>query len=462
MSFWGRLKGYLASSPYRIHGRGSVKASHYSAKEESLNLKEARNKSRDLIRNSAVMATLHKTIIGGVLGSGLKFKSDVDFMGLGIDQGAGEKLNNAIEKAYSVFVKSCGVNGESIEELTEVAFSSYLADGEFFFHFPVVSKELKIQIIESSEVRKVHYKKELVRGYELMSNKRMGRYKDGVEQFHHYFRRFRANQVRGLPPFIASFKIIESLSAYINNEVEASRITSMLSFIFKEGPNYQGGSMLPKLEAGQSISLPRDMDVTTLKSERPNVNFDKFVDFCLDLIATNASLPPEFLKKVFLKNYSASRMSKEMAEEAFSHYRKHFVDKFLRVVYERVLEHLVMSGRLDLPHFKERRYEYVRPRYVASLMRHIDPQKEVKAKVMALEHNLTTLKIELAKEGLDFEEVLKQRKIEKDLITSYGLRGDEVPWQDEGDDEEQEEEEEEIEDEKKGNETIKGAYGVML
>ena len=68
MSFWGRLKGYLGSSPYRIHGRGSVQASHYSAKKESLNLREARNKSRDLIRNSAVMATLHKTIIGEVLG----------------------------------------------------------------------------------------------------------------------------------------------------------------------------------------------------------------------------------------------------------------------------------------------------------------------------------------------------------------------------------------------------------
>ena len=49
-----------------------------------------------------------------------------------------------------------------------------------------------------------------------------------------------------------------------------------------------------------------------------------------------------------------------------------------------------------------------------------EERKAIKQK-MRLENKTTTLKNECAKEGLDYRAVLKQAKIEKDLMDSYGL-----------------------------------------
>ena len=424
------IKNFLGISPYRISNRDSVEAVWYSPKEETLNLKEAKSRSRDLIRNSAVIASIYKTIVDGVLGAGLKFKSDINFKSVSISQNAGEKMNATVEKAFNFFARRCGLNGENFHTISELAFSSYLADGEFFFHFPMVRGELKIQIIESEEVEKIVHGREGVSHY-CLNSKRIKAYQGNRKMFHHYYRPYRPNQTRGLPPFISILKLSDSLSEYIANEVESSRVTSMLNYVIKEEENYRGPALRMgkfKIRTGQSIHLPKGVDLKTFSSQRPNANFDKFVDFAINLIATNLLLPPDFVKRSFVrralsKNYS-TRMSKELADLAFANYRSHFIKNFLEICYEEIIDFLVLTGKLDLPDYDDFKYEYLKPKFIPVSIRSIDPEKEIKAKAEALKHNLTTLKIELAKEGLDFEEVLKQRKIERDLVHEYGLTED--------------------------------------
>ncbi len=430
-----KIKTFLGLSPYRIKNKNSLEALWYSPQEETLNLSEAKSRARDLIRNSAIISSIYKSIIDGVIGSGLKFKSDIDFKTIGFSGEVGEQVNSRIEKSFSIFGKKCGINDENFKTITELAFSSYLADGEFFFHFPVVRGELKVQIIESNEVEEIVYGKQggsahlsaHLSAYRI-GGRKVEAYLKGKKVFHHYYRPYRPNQTRGLPPFISVLKLSDSLSEYIANEVEASRVTSMLNYVIKEEENYQGPALelgRLKIRTGQSIHLPKGVDLKTFSSQRPNSNFDKFVDFAINLIASNLLIPPDFVKRSFtrqsfLKNYS-TRISKELADLAFANYRNHFIENFLSVCYEEIIDFLVLTGKLVLPRYQDFKYEYLRPKFVARSVKNINPQMETKAKVDALKHNLTTLKIELAKEGLDFEEVLKQRKIEKDLLKKYGL-----------------------------------------
>jgi capsid protein len=51
----------------------------------------------------------------------------------------------------------------------------------------------------------------------------------------------------------------------------------------------------------------------------------------------------------------------------------------------------------------------------------VDPLKDINASVVAIENGLSTRTLELAKQGLDFEEVLDQLAFEKDLAAEKGV-----------------------------------------
>jgi capsid protein len=54
-------------------------------------------------------------------------------------------------------------------------------------------------------------------------------------------------------------------------------------------------------------------------------------------------------------------------------------------------------------------------------MEHVDPAKEATAQAKRLKSNTTTLAMEYAKAGMDWEEALRQRARERDLMRELGL-----------------------------------------
>ena len=54
-------------------------------------------------------------------------------------------------------------------------------------------------------------------------------------------------------------------------------------------------------------------------------------------------------------------------------------------------------------------------------MEHVDPLKEANAQRVRLENNTTTLARECARNGEDWEEILRQRAQEKNLMNELGL-----------------------------------------
>ena len=57
-------------------------------------------------------------------------------------------------------------------------------------------------------------------------------------------------------------------------------------------------------------------------------------------------------------------------------------------------------------------------------MEHVDPAKEANAQATRLKSNTTTLAIEYARQGRDWEDALRQRAKEVTLMRELGLTGD--------------------------------------
>ena len=80
------------------------------------------------------------------------------------------------------------------------------------------------------------------------------------------------------------------------------------------------------------------------------------------------------------------------------------------------------AGVSAAPGFYANRYAYTRCRFVFGGKGWVDPVKEITAAKLRLEIGVSTLEQECAEQGLDWEEVLHQQRIEAQRRAELGLQ----------------------------------------
>ena len=90
-------------------------------------------------------------------------------------------------------------------------------------------------------------------------------------------------------------------------------------------------------------------------------------------------------------------------------------------VYEEFLDAAVLSGRLMIPDYWQRREEYQKVQWVAPGWSWIDPEKEVDADIKAIQNGGKTMAQWCAERGYDWREQLEQMALEKQTAESLGL-----------------------------------------
>ena len=152
----------------------------------------------------------------------------------------------------------------------------------------------------------------------------------------------------------------------------------------------------------------------------PTAGFDKFVRNICRQIGAALEIPHDVLMKEFNASYSASRAALMEAWEAFRMRRKWLVDDLCQPVYEVWLAEAVALGRIKAPGF------FVDPRiraawcgahWIGPVQGHLDPVKEVKADIMAINEGLKTREMVTREYGSgDWYENVKQLHQENDAI----------------------------------------------
>lgn len=88
------------------------------------------------------------------------------------------------------------------------------------------------------------------------------------------------------------------------------------------------------------------------------------------------------------------------------------------------LEEAINAGEIDAPGFYDNRYAYARCRFIFGGRGWVDPVKDATASKIRRESQVSTLEQECAEQGLDYEEVLDQLAIERQMMLARGLNPD--------------------------------------
>lgn len=156
----------------------------------------------------------------------------------------------------------------------------------------------------------------------------------------------------------------------------------------------------------------------------PTAGFDPFVKSICRLVGAALEIPYEVLMKEFNSSYSAARAALLEAWEAFKMRRKWFVDDFCQPVYEVWLTEAVARGRIKAPGFFDDprvRSAWCGARWIGPVQGQIDPTKEVKAAVIAVDRGFKTHE-QLTREmgGGDWETNVDQLKQENEKLKDAG------------------------------------------
>lgn len=434
-------------------------------------------RTRDMARNNGVASGGVQTLVDNVIGVGLRLQSRPDYRALGWSKDFADEWAASVEREWRTFAETTEIDagGEmDFADLTQLAYETTLYNGEelsvarWFPRDPRRRWATAIQSIDPDRLsnpqnmwdtatlrsgiefsrrggRRIAYHirdshpLDVPFGTNAARWQRIpARLRNGRRLVIHAFQRHRKSQNRGVPimaPILNNFRMLDRyhrtelqssvvnslIAAFIQTSASADQIAEAFGLSFeeyaKQRQQWQG-----QLEGGAVFQLPPGDSIESFNPERPNNAFDDFCKSTLRHIATGLNMPYELLVKDFSEtNYSSARASLLEAWRYFTGRRHFMARKFCQPIYELWLEEAVNRGVIEAPDFYANYYAYTRAKWVGPGRGWVDPVKEAEAAQLRQEAGVSTLEIEAAEQGLDWEEVLEQQAREQARRRELGL-----------------------------------------
>lgn len=458
-----KMIGYISPKTAfeRLSWRSEMERNFNSAKSSRLprNFKpvtgsaETTNKgSRDVLRsiarnlenNSDIAESVVAAFERNVIGSGFKLQIKTE----------DEDFNKKVEDIFKEWSKlsNCEITESlSFLDLQNIIMRRLVIDGGILIKKITDSKDkipLRLQLIEVDELDKTH----------VVTNSTSRCY-DGVEtdlknkpiKYHIkqysaygipttaisvnakdmiYLRKIkRPSQIRELSEIARTSDRILSTDEYLDSISIKERVAACFAaFIKKATPtggfgrnggtnvSSESGQPLKSITPGMIQYLKPGEDATIVSPNGQASDTEKFVRTQQRLLSAGMGLSYETVARdLSQSNYSSARQNLLEDKETYKSWQRYLIDHFCEDVFTEFINALRLKGiiplnMIDIPH-----------EWVGSGWSWIDPLKEAKADEVALTNNLTTLQRVCAEKGLDWKEVLEQRRKEKELLEELCL-----------------------------------------
>lgn len=439
------------------------------------------SRARDLSRNNGVAAGSLQTLQDNVAGTGLRLAASPDFRALGQTAEWAEEWSAKVESLWKAWAESTAPDAArelNFAAMTQLVFRSGVENGEalalpLWLPRPDTPFKTTIQLVESDRLSTPYdrnwigsnivggIEKDPLTGQPLayyirnqpiyneslwVVNWMLGFSWERVEaqtsfgrkRVLHMHQKDRIGQSRGRPvltPIIEQFRMLDS---YQRTELQSAIVNALVAGVI-ETPvdtntlvDMMGGDANAylamkneypvRLEGGTVMPLYPGDKFQPFIPARPAGQFPAFVEAISRQIGAAMGLPYELALKDFSKtNYSSARAALLEAWRFFNGRRKWLADTWARPVYELWLEEAVDMGLVEAPDFYENKQLYTRSKWIGSGRGYIDPTKEAEAAQLRMEISISTLEQECAEQGLDWNEVLEQRRMEIDRMNQLGL-----------------------------------------
>lgn len=180
------------------------------------------------------------------------------------------------------------------------------------------------------------------------------------------------------------------------------------------------------LQPGVVTHMMKGDKLVMHRAQSPNSTYDAFDKSLSREAAKAAGSSAEDVSGDYSQtSFSASRLAQELPWRINKRRRAAIVEPFYRAAFVAWLEEACETGRIQLPKgapaFWEAPDAYSNAVWRGEGKPVADALKQNQADILEIENGLSTLEAKLGERGYDFEEVLAQRKAERDQLTAADL-----------------------------------------
>ena len=245
-----------------------------------------------------------------------------------------------------------------------------------------------------------------------------------TEAMIHWFRSDRPGQHRGIPEITPALPLFAQLRRYTLAVLGAAETAAdFAAVLYTDAPaSGEAAAVEPmdiiELEKRMATVLPDGWKLGQIKAEQPGTTYSEFKRELLNEIARCLNMPFNIAAgNSSGYNYASGRLDHQTY---FKSIRVEQAD-CNSVVLDRILAAWMAEARL-LTDFSFLRSAGGLPhQWFWDGTEHVDPAKEATPQEMRLANHTTTLAIEYARQGKDWETELRQRAKEKQLMDELGL-----------------------------------------
>jgi lambda family phage portal protein len=236
------------------------------------------------------------------------------------------------------------------------------------------------------------------------------------------------DQTRGYTMLAPVMADLWQLQKYEESEIVAARVASCMGGFFTqptdESPTGQKdpetGTVNLDMGPGMFRMLPGGTSFTAFEPKHPTNAYESFVSTVKHRIASGLGVSYMSLTgDVASANYSSARVGLLEERAFYKDLQRQLIEQVLEPIFSQWLMSALTLGVINLPLGKFDKF--CAPHFEPRAFPWVDPVKDGQASLLMVQNGLTTWQQYYAERGLDFDEVMKRRKYEKDYMTTLGL-----------------------------------------
>gem|GEM_PF-151097 len=396
-----------------------------------------RNRARYEIANNSYARGIVSTLANDVIGTGPRLQM------LSSDQEA----NRRIEAAFAQWADAIG-----LPEKLRVMRMARTQDGEAFAMLVTNSAipteiKLDLRLVESDQVSTpgasgiTAYAVDGIEfdgagnptQYHVLKNHPGSGIAGGAADFDrvpaaamiHWFRADRPGQARGIPEVTSALPLFAQLRRFTLAVIAAAETAAdHAGILYSDAPPDGADEAEPfepiELEKRSLVTMPAGWRMEQMKSEQPTTTYKDFKGEILNEIARCLNMPFNIAAcNSSSYNYASGRLDHQTYYKSNSVDQTHCESRVLNRILKAWLdEAALVPGLLPSGMIAELLHQWFWDGH-----EHVDPNKDANAQATRLASNTTTLAHEYAKQGLDWEQALRQRAVEITLMKELGILG---------------------------------------
>lgn len=425
-------------------------------------LETTRLRSRELYRNDFVGGAIDSRV-EHVVGTGFTVQAKIKAKAGVVTAEQAKALNEQLEDVYEqVEPTACRSRKKSLWQKISLACRTVDADGEAFNIFSDTATSdapipLCVEVIDADRVEtppefindpsvrmgiKYGKNKEIL-GYYVRDNHPNDNKEFSLSykfipawRVQHIFVEWFAGQSRGLPWMTRALNRAKdgkdlTEAGIIGAQVEAcfagfiKSKSNPLSKAMGAATSTDSGRRQQEFRPGSMNYIGSDEDIVFSSPNKAN-SVGTLQEYNNRTISAALNWPYEMLMKDWRGvSFAGGRIILNGAKISTKVRQKLIIESMLRPFWHRMVEEAVIVGAVDIDARLYRDNRHVFNRHVWAGPRWsyaINPAEEVKARLMAVDGNLSTLANELAEDQMDLEEVIAQRIIEREMERQGNIR----------------------------------------